>query len=384
MFDPQQEQEDFLQQRRTATKIMKQLTIKKTKSIRKSIIQRELSQGTRDATVINPNDLGIDDVFEQAEELKQDSDEIFDDILDDLKVDKNVIQMFTQLDQTARAEKWLELVGNRIKIDLTLYHKQLATVKNFEQHMVNYPLTIIEDDQVPADPNGEPHEKFKALRNTISEDLEHTHAAQNFFKEGDKWHENVRTVLLCYFYYKPVLGYSHGMNLLASTIYLVVQDDLKCFTMMSNMISKPGNLILRDFLLGKNERVDFHCQILNKILAKKIPGVLTRKQSKGVLTNCDAFLKDWFVTLFSGLFSIQCTLKLWDEILTHGDFFIVKIALSIFDCVNNQSKDVEDYENFNKRFYQIDQYVTEDQLFQSMNSLKFGEKEFMKVKLEVK
>jgi len=115
----------------------------------------------------------------------------------------------------------------------------------------------------------------------------------------------------------------------------------------------------------------------------KIPNFLSKENGNGLLTSCDLFLREWFVTLFSGLFSIEGTLKLWDEILKQGDYYIVKITLALFECINNKSQDVADYDELNQRLYNIEDHVTEEELLACMEKLNFDKREYIQNKLEI-
>ena len=46
--------------------------------------------------------------------------------------------------------------------------------------------------------------------------------------------------------------------------------------------------------------------------------------------------------MFSNIFPLELTLKLWDEILFHGEFCIIKIGLTIFGILNERLKKDED------------------------------------------
>jgi hypothetical protein len=56
------------------------------------------------------------------------------------------------------------------------------------------------------------------------------------FKEGDKWHINLKNVLMSYILYNPSIGYIQGMNELSSIVYVQVQDEFTCFMMLANLI----------------------------------------------------------------------------------------------------------------------------------------------------
>ena len=101
--------------------------------------------------------------------------------------------------------------------------------------------------------------------------MERTHYLENKFKEGDKWHEALKNVLLVYCMYRPDIGYTQGMNMMAALIYETVQDELQCFTMLANLIHRES--IISDFLIMNIERIELQYQIFLHLVQKQMPEV---------------------------------------------------------------------------------------------------------------
>lgn len=53
------------------------------------------------------------------------------------------------------------------------------------------------------------------------------------------------------------------------------------------------------------------------------------------LTNisCSIFLFEWIVALYSNIFSLETSARLWDSFLYYGDYFLVRIAIAICNCL---------------------------------------------------
>ena len=67
--------------------------------------------------------------------------------------------------------------------------------------------------------SGSTYKQLKGHLGAIKKDLNRTCYLENKFKEGDKWHNALKNILLVYSLYRPDIGYTQGMHLVASLIY---------------------------------------------------------------------------------------------------------------------------------------------------------------------
>lgn len=66
---------------------------------------------------------------------------------------------------------------------------------------------------------------------------------------------------------------------------------------------------------------------------------------KKYMISTDAFLIDWMYTIYSKSFSIKVTRVLWDIYFLFGDYYLIRIAYSIFGCLKKElaiGKNMED------------------------------------------
>lgn len=66
---------------------------------------------------------------------------------------------------------------------------------------------------------------------------------------------------------------------------------------------------------------------------------------KKYMISTDAFLIDWMYTIYSKCFSIKVTRVLWDIYFLFGDYYLIRIAYSIFGCLKKElaiGKNMED------------------------------------------
>lgn len=78
-------------------------------------------------------------------------------------------------------------------------------------------------------------------------------------------------------------------------------------------------------------------------LSRKVPKVMA--VLKKYMISTDAFLIDWMYTIYSKCFSIKVTRVLWDIYFLFGDYYLIRIAYSIFGCLKKElaiGKNMED------------------------------------------
>jgi Rab-GTPase-TBC domain len=78
-------------------------------------------------------------------------------------------------------------------------------------------------------------------------------------------------------------------------------------------------------------------------LARKVPKVM--EVLRKYMISTDAFLIDWMYTIYSKCFSIKVTRVLWDMYFLFGDYYLIRIAYSIFGCLKKElsiGKNMED------------------------------------------
>jgi Rab-GTPase-TBC domain len=98
---------------------------------------------------------------------------------------------------------------------------------------------------------------------------------------------------------------------------------------------------------------------------------------------CSVFLFEWVVTVYSNIFPLSISARLWDSWLLYGEFFFIKVCLGVCLCLWEQVTENGGYEMLIILFKSIDKYVTEENLFTKIDELKLTEKEYEKVKQQV-
>lgn len=91
------------------------------------------------------------------------------------------------------------------------------------------------------------------------------------------------------------------------------------------------------------------------------------------------FLFEWVIALFSNIFSLDVSSRLWDSYLFHGDHFLMKICIAISALLEKQLNE-ENFEMLVIMFKSVDSYTTEETLFAMIDQLKLTDKQYETVR----
>ena len=152
------------------------------------------------------------------------------------------------------------------------------------------------------------------------------------FKDEKSWEISMTNILLAYSILVPDIGYLQGMNYLSSLLYLAVQDELKTFTMLANLMDV--STIIRKYYNVDHAIITKYTNQLCKLIEETLPQLHEKIEEEGIII--ESILFEWIISMFSNIFPLDLSLKLWDEILFHGEFYIIKIGLTIFGIINER------------------------------------------------
>ena len=115
-----------------------------------------------------------------------------------------------------------------------------------------------------------------------------------------------------------------------------------------------------------------------KLMKTYIPKLYDVFQELGL--QCSVFLFEWVVTVFSNIFPLSISARLWDSWLLYGEFYFIKVCLAICLCLWEQVTENGGYEMLIILFKSIDKYITEENLFTKIDEIKLTDKEYEKIK----
>jgi hypothetical protein len=205
---------------------------------------------------------------------------------------------------------WSIIVGNNLKINYKLYEMFLERVKICQE-------------------NDNKDVTFRKNLKVIEEDLHRTYSEMSVFRFGNRLYQPLKNILLAYSMYRPDLGYVQGMSYVAGSILLHYGDEFEAFKVFANLMSREEMLI--NFYSFDMEKVNVVFHIFMRMLAEKLPAVHETFVSTGI--SCSIFLFEWVIAMFSNIFQLDLSSRIWDSMFYYGDSFILKTALAICHCI---------------------------------------------------
>ena len=113
----------------------------------------------------------------------------------------------------------------------------------------------------------------------------------------------------------------------------------------------------------------FHCYM--RLLKERVPRLAQLMVDLQI--QCSIFLFEWVIALFSNIFSLDVSSRLWDSYLYLGDAFLMKVCVAISAILEKQLNE-ENFEQLIIMFKSVDQYVTEEVLYTQLEAIKLTDK----------
>ena len=155
------------------------------------------------------------------------------------------------------------------------------------------------------------------------------------------------------------------MSYVAASTLIHTGNEFNTFKIFVNLMTREA--MLHNFYSFNMEHVNLVFHIFMRLMADKLPSLYEIFMMSGI--NCTIFLFEWIVAMYSNIFDLEITSRIWDNIMYYGEFFIIKTGLAICHCVE-QKTSIDSFENIVLIVKNVKNYVTEDELFQSLNDLK--------------
>ena len=84
-------------------------------------------------------------------------------------------------------------------------------------------------------------------------------------------------------------------------------------------------------------------RLFNRKLERKCPKV--KKMLDSCYINTETFILDWMYTIYTRSFSIKLTRVFWDIYLVFGEYYLIRIAYSIFALLKKELSDKKNMED---------------------------------------
>jgi hypothetical protein len=173
---------------------------------------------------------------------------------------------------------------------------------------------------------------FKRNLKVVEEDLHRTFGELGHFRKGNPLYQPLKNVLLAYSLLRPDLGYVQGMSYVAGLILLHCEGQEKtAFKCFANLMNRE---LLFTFYSFEMERVNVIFHVFMTLMRDRLPKLYANFKQTNI--SCSIFLFEWIVALYSNIFPLETSARLWDQYLYHGDFFLVRVAIAICLCLEAQ------------------------------------------------
>ena len=189
---------------------------------------------------------------------------------------------------------------------------------------------------------------FKKNIKVVEEDLHRTFVDLGHFRYGQKLYQPLKNILAAFSVFRPDVGYVQGMSYIAGSLLMHTGDELYGFQLFANMMNR---YLLYNFYSFDMPKVNifFHCFM--RLLKERVPRLA--QMMVDLQIQCSIFLFEWVIALFSNIFSLDVSSRLWDSYFYFGDSFLMKICISISSILEKQL-DEENFEQLIIMFKSVD------------------------------
>lgn len=130
------------------------------------------------------------------------------------------------------------------------------------------------------------------------------------------------------------------MSYVAGSIILHYGKEFDAFVFFANIMNREDMLF--NFYSFDMDKVNLVFHIFMRLMREKLPKLYEIFVSTGL--SCSIFLFEWVVALYSNIFQLDVSSRIWDNFFYYGDFFILKTALAI--CYGLEQKaSMQSFEN---------------------------------------
>ena len=150
--------------------------------------------------------------------------------------------------------------------------------------------------------------------------------ARSFQKNTEINSRNLKNILKAYALFNKNLGYCQGMNYIAGTLFLVIQDEeasCRCLSAMIEMFS------MNSLFTNNLKKLKKLFYIFDRLIVMYLPEI--NETFKDAWVFSDHFSSAWFLTLFSSILhtKFEILVKIWDLFFLQGWKAIFKICIVI-------------------------------------------------------
>ena len=162
----------------------------------------------------------------------------------------------------------------------------------------------------------------------IDVDLARTFPSLAFFQEECGMHEQLRSILYTFCFYRPDVGYVQGMSYLAAYLLLYCPP-FKAFVCFCNLLSSP---YFHCFLKLNARLTQLRYAFFQDLLHDYAPQLSFHLTAQGVTP--DLFLLEWCMTLFCKRLKLDVVGRVWDLYILEGEVAVYRVAVGVLMVMN--------------------------------------------------
>ena len=174
----------------------------------------------------------------------------------------------------------------------------------------------------------------------ITDDLARTLPNYKDYVIGQLMHDQLKALLEMFHLYRPDVGYVQGMTYLMVTFYYYF-DEFETFVLFTNLVLTK-DIIYHSYTFDMDS-IAVYKSIFNRKIERKCPKV--KEMLDKFMIRTEAFILDWMYTIYIRTFNIKIARVFWDIFLLFGDYYLLRVAYSIFALLKNDLAKSTNMEN---------------------------------------
>ena len=243
-----------------------------------------------------------------------------------------------------RGVVWPVLIGNALMITPELYkifetranrykhtkkkHRQLTLLSPTASSSSSPTADSTPSEQPAADNSLDDLAGKAGTISYIDTDLARTFPHLAFFQEECAMHDQLRSILYTYCFYRPDVGYVQGMSYLAAYL-LLYMPPYKSFVCFANLLSSP---FFHCFLKMHTAHTELRYRFFLDLLHSHHPQLSFHLSSIGVVP--ELYLLEWCMTLFCKRLKLDVVGRVWDMVVVEGEIAVYKVGVGLLCAID--------------------------------------------------
>lgn len=290
------------------------------------------------------------------------------------------------LKENARLEKWQNMLSKWVKYKTKRKNKLKSRVRKgipdslrgivwcdfaeIKKLKDQYPSNLY--DSLIADEEDE-HDKTTS---EIGRDLARTFPAHVLFR-AENGRQSLYNVLKAYSKFDPPVGYCQGMGFLVA-LFLMYMEEENAFWLLASCLRKYE---MSGYFIQNMPKVNLSLYTAKALLKHFLPKLWRHFETTGVCPSM--FAPQWFMTVYSSNFPMECVVRIWDVYLYEGPKIVYRIFMAVMKLYYKQLKKLS-FENLLSHIRELIPRIDSNALINTAFSFNLSRKRIRSTEEEVK